>query len=118
MLPTAKSSCAFGQRNCRHGSPTDTDTVNLLNEALQGDGKDVTIDFAKTDKGNLSVYLSFVLNNTMISGYSLSSGGDRPQESLSFNFTKIMMTDIGLGAKNDEGQPATVGYDLALGNVL
>ena len=49
---------------------------------------------------------------------SLSSGGDRPQESLSFNFTKVMMTDVGLGAKNDEGQPATVGYDLGLGNVL
>lgn len=98
--------------------PTDIATVNLLNEALQGDGQDVTIDFAKTDKGNLSVYLSFTLNNTMISGYSLSSGGDRPQESLSFNFTKIMMTDVGLGAKNDEGQPATVGYDLALANVL
>ena len=98
--------------------PTDIATVKLLDEALEGDGKDVTIDFCKTDKGNLSVYLSFVLNNTMISGYSMSSGGDRPQESLSFNFTKVMMTDVGLGAKNDEGQPATVGYDLALANVL
>lgn len=98
--------------------PTDIATVTLLNEALQGDGKDVTLDFCKTDKGNLSVYLSFVLNNTMISGYSLSSGGDRPQESLSFNFTKVMCTDIGMGAKGDDGQPATVGYDLALGNVL
>ena len=99
--------------------PTDIATVKLLGEAAaEGDGKDVTIDFCKTYKGNLSVYLSFVLNNTMISGYSLSSGGDRPQESLSFNFTKVMMTDVGLGAKNDEGQPATVGYDLGLGNVL
>lgn len=98
--------------------PTDIATVKLLDEALEGDGKDVTIDFCKTDKGNLSVYLSYVLNNTMISGYSMSSGGDRPQESLSLNFTKIMCTDIGLGAKNDDGQPATVGYDLALGNVL
>jgi type VI secretion system secreted protein Hcp len=98
--------------------PTDIATVKLLDEALEGDGKDVTIDFCKTDKGNLSVYLSFVLNNTMISGYSMSSGGDRPQESLSFNFTKVMCTDVGLGAKNDEGQPATVGYDLALANVL
>jgi type VI secretion system secreted protein Hcp len=98
--------------------PTDIASVKLLDEALEGDGKDVTIDFCKTDKGNLSVYLSFVLNNTMISGYSMSSGGDRPQESLSFNFTKIMCTDVGLGAKNDEGQPATVGYDLGLANVL
>jgi type VI secretion system secreted protein Hcp len=98
--------------------PTDIATVKMLDEALEGEGVDVTIDFVKTDKGNLSVYLSYTLNNTMISGYSMSSGGDRPQESLSFNFTKVMMTDVGLGAKNDDGQPATVGYDLALANVL
>jgi len=98
--------------------PTDIATTDLLNEALQGEGQDVTIDFCKTDKGNLSVYLSYTLNNTMISGYSVSSGGDRPQETLSFNFTKIMVRDIGLGAKNEDGGPATVGYDLALGNVM
>jgi type VI secretion system secreted protein Hcp len=98
--------------------PTDIATVKLLDEALEGEGVDVTIDFCKTDKGNLSVYLSYTLNNTMISGYSTSSGGDRPQESLSFNFTKILCRDIGLGAKNDDGQPATVGYDVALGNVV
>ncbi len=98
--------------------PTDVATVNLLNEALQGEGVDVTIDFCKTDKGNLSVYLSYILTNTMISGYSTSSGGDRPQESLSFNFTKIMCRDVALGAKNEDGSPATVGYDLALGNVM
>jgi type VI secretion system secreted protein Hcp len=98
--------------------PTDIATVKMLDEALEGEGVDVTIDFVKTDKGNLSVYLSYTLNNTMISGYSMSSGGDRPQESLSFNFTKIMCRDIGLGAKNEDGQPATVGYDLALGNVM
>ena len=44
--------------------------------------------------------------------------GPLQMESLSFNFTKIMMTDVGLGAKNEDGQPATVGYDLGLGNVM
>jgi type VI secretion system secreted protein Hcp len=98
--------------------PTDVSTVKLLDEALEGEGVDVTIDFCKTDKGNLNVYLSYVLTNTMISGYSTSSGGDRPQESLSFNFTKIMCTDVTLGAKNEDGTSASVGYDLALGNTL
>lgn len=98
--------------------PTDISTIKLLNEALQGEGQDVTIDFCKTDKGNLSVYLSYVLNNAMISGYSKSSGGDRPTESLSINFTKIMCTDVALGAKNEDGNPATVGYDLGLANVM
>jgi type VI secretion system secreted protein Hcp len=98
--------------------PTDISSTKLLNEALQGEGEDVTIDFCKTDKGNLSVYLSYKLTNTMISGHSLSSGGDRPQESLSLNFTKIEMRDVALGAKNEDGSPETVGYDLALANVL
>jgi len=98
--------------------PTDIATVDLLNEALQGEGQDVTLDFCKTDKGNLSVYLSYTLNNTMISGYSASSGGDRPSESVSLNFTKIQCRDIGLGAKNEDGQPATVGYDLGAGTVM
>lgn len=48
----------------------------------------------KLDKGATSVpYLTYVLTNTLISGYSLSSGGDRPTESLTLNFTKIEFTD-------------------------
>jgi type VI secretion system secreted protein Hcp len=97
---------------------TDIASTKLLDAALHGEGEDVTIDFCKTDKSALNVYLSYTLTNTMISGYSMSSGGDRPSESLSFNFTKIMCTDVGLGAKNEDGQPATVGYDLALAAVM
>src|SRR6185312_2565050 len=67
--------------------PTDASSVALLTEALQGEGQPVTIDFTKTDKGNLTTFLTYTLTNTMVSGLSLSSGGDRPQESVSFNFT-------------------------------
>jgi type VI secretion system secreted protein Hcp len=98
--------------------PTDVATIKLLDQALQGEGENVTIDFCKTDKGDLNVYLSYSLENTMISGYSASSGGDRPMESLSLNFTKVMCRDVGLGAKNEDGSPATVGYDVALANVV
>ena len=98
--------------------PTDIASVKLLDESLEGEGTDVTIDFCKTDKGQLNVYLSYTLNNTMISGFSMSSGGDRPLESVSLNFTKIQCRDIGLGAKNEDGQPATVGYDLGAGTVM
>jgi type VI secretion system secreted protein Hcp len=93
----------------------DSSSVNLLQEALAGEGKKVTLDFCKTDKNELVKYLSFELENTMISGYSASSGGDRPQESLSLNFTKISMTETGSDAAGSTGQPSTVGYDLALG---
>jgi type VI secretion system secreted protein Hcp len=98
--------------------PVDVATTNFLNEALQGEGVDTTIDFTKTDKGQLSVYLSYVLNNTMVSGYSLSSGGDRPQESISFNFTKIATKAITLDPTNAEGSPATVTYDIGQAKVV
>ena len=98
--------------------PTDVASVKLLDEALHGSGTDVTIDFMKTDKGALSVYLEYTLTNVMVSGYSLSSGGDRPQESLSFNFTKVLFKDVTLGADNKNIGSATVGYDLGLAKVL
>ena len=96
----------------------DKATVDLLNDALQGEGVDVTIDFCKTDKGKLETYLEYVLNDTLISGFSTSSGGDRPSESLSLNFTKIMCKDTSMGAKNETGDPSSVTYDLAQAKVV
>src|SRR5262245_45509981 len=98
--------------------PTDVATIKILDEALHGEGQDVTIDFCKTDKGQLNVFLSYTLNNTMISGYSASSGGDRPQESLSFNFTKISCRDVSLGSKNEDGSPETVTYDVGQAKIV
>ena len=98
--------------------PTDNASIKLLNESLEGEGEDVTIDFCMTDKGELNVYLSYTLNNTMISGYSLSSGGDRPQESVSFSFTKFACSAVPMGDKNDDGQPATVTYDIGLAKIV
>ena len=95
----------------------DKATVKLLDAALQGEGKDVVIEFTKTDKGNLETYITFTLSNTMISGYSMSSGGDRPSESLSLNFTKIEMKVVPLGAAGGTESPETVGYDIATAKV-
>ncbi len=95
----------------------DKATVKLLNEALQGEGKTVIIDFVKTDKGKLEKFLTFTLTNTMISGYSMSSGGERPSESLSLNFTKVEMKVTPLGAAGETESPETVTYDLGLAKV-
>lgn len=96
----------------------DISTSKLLNEALQGEGVKVTIDFCKTDKGNLETYLQYVMENTMISGYSVSSGGDRPSESVSLNFTKIEFKSTQMDAKNSDGSPEIVGYDLSTAKVV
>ena len=83
----------------------DAATVKVLDAAFQGEGVAVTIDFTKTDKGKLETYLTYTLTNTMISGYSISSGGDRPSESLSLNFTKIECKLTPMGASGSVAAP-------------
>jgi type VI secretion system secreted protein Hcp len=96
----------------------DCATFALLNEALQGEGVTVQIDLCKTDKGVLVVYATYTLTNTMISGYSVSSGGDQPSESLSLNFTKVEYKYLGRDATGAEGSPQTVTYDIGLAKVV
>jgi type VI secretion system secreted protein Hcp len=97
---------------------TDIASTKLLTEALEGEGKTVEIDFTKTDNKTIEVYMKYTLTNCMISGYSVSSGGDRPSESLSFNFTKIEYKNVGMKGANETGDPDTVTYDLALAKTV
>jgi len=96
----------------------DVATVKLLDEALHGEGKEVTIDFVKTDKGKLETYMSYKLTDVLVSGYSISSGGDRPSESLSLNFTKVEFKLTQMDRANKGATGASVGYDLASAKVL
>jgi type VI secretion system secreted protein Hcp len=95
----------------------DSASVKLLDEAYQGEGKTVKFDFCRTEKSKLQVYLQVTLTNTMISGFSMSSGGDRPSESVSLNFTKIEYKVTPMGAAGAAGNAATTTYDLAKANV-
>jgi len=97
---------------------TDISSTKILNEGLQGTGQTVQIDFTKTSQGAQEVYLSLTLSDTLISGYSQSSGGDRPTESISLNFTKIEYKFINMTDPNTAGSPDTVTYDVALGQVV
>jgi type VI secretion system secreted protein Hcp len=96
---------------------TDQASLQLVNEALQGEGKKVVIDLCKTDQGKLEVFLTYTLTNCMISGFSTSSSGDRPHESLSLNFTKIELRNVSMGADAKAGNPESLTYDLGLAAV-
>jgi type VI secretion system secreted protein Hcp len=90
----------------------DTSSNPLFQDAVGGHlGSAVTIKFTTTTKDTVTTFLKYELSNTGLSGYSVSSGGDAPTESLSLNFTKVMITYTGLGEKTS-GSPDTVGYDL------
>jgi type VI secretion system secreted protein Hcp len=61
-----------------------------LKQAIGGKGEDVKIDLTRTDNSGKHVaFQKYILTECMMSGYSISSGGDRPSESISLNFTKF-----------------------------
>jgi type VI secretion system secreted protein Hcp len=95
---------------------TDSASPPLMRASLGldpvGEGKDVKIDFCKTDTSQPEPYLQLTLNNTLVSGWSISSGGDRPTETVTLNFTKVEFKNIGMGAANDTGTPDPSQYDL------
>ena len=92
--------------------PMDKSSYRWMEESLWGEGVDVQVDFCKTDKDKLEVYASYKLENCMVSGYSVSSGGDRPSESISLNFTKILYEFHEMKAKNDKGESPKAGWDI------
>ena len=94
----------------------DNASGNLLKEALGSGGKaTLVISFVRTDgTTGADVYMEITLSDTMISGYSLSSGGDKPSESLSFNFVKIEVKFTPMKADGSKGSPFPVTYDLGL----
>ena len=94
--------------------PMDVSSVSWLEAALWGEGVDVQIDFCKTDKDKLEVYSTYILNQCMVSGYSLSSGGDRPTESLSLNFAKFTYTFIKMNSDGTPGDSPRTGYDIGM----
>jgi type VI secretion system secreted protein Hcp len=94
----------------------DESTTNLLRQALWGKGKKVEFNFTRTGDDKTQIpYLKFVLTNVLLSGFSMSSGGDRPSESVSLNFTKVEISNLDSKATNEDGSPDRFEYDLSTG---
>jgi len=93
----------------------DNASQELLKRAYVGtDGEDVTIHLTTTSNQGVNTILELKLTNTLVSGFSMSSGGDNPTESVSMNFTKIESTFHNQAVEGTEASdPFTVTYDLA-----
>lgn len=90
----------------------DVSSSKLLEEALGGELKTkVEIAVVTTGKNEVKEFLRYTLTNTGLSGYSVSSGGDRPSESLSLNFTEIEIKYTAL-SPDLSGDPTIVKYNL------
>lgn len=94
----------------------DKTSPKLLDAILSGkDEQEVDIYFVNITRGDgglgTQVYAEYKLSDVLVSGYSVSSGGDRPTESLSLNFTKV---EYSYFAQNADGTttPIVTNYDL------
>lgn len=91
----------------------DASSPKLYEDSLAGAfDTAVTIEMTQTTKKGTETYLKIELTDCGISGYSISSGGDAPSESLSLNFTKIVYTPTPLDNKGNTQKGDVVGYDL------
>ena len=93
----------------------DNASPELLKRSYVGtDGEDFTIHLTTTSNEGVNTIMELKLTNTLVSGFSVSSGGDRPSESVSMNFTKIESTFHNQAVEGTEAStPFTVTYDLA-----
>lgn len=87
----------------------------IFSEACIGSGKTVKVHMCTTQKQKLETYMEYTLEDTMISGYSVSSGGDRPSESITLSFTKLEMKYIPYKDDGSKGSPIPAGYDMGTG---
>jgi type VI secretion system secreted protein Hcp len=91
----------------------DASSTKLLKAAtVDREGKKVTITFV-TVGTTPQTYLTYDLSDTIVSGYHISSGGERPVESISLNFTEFKASYTPTSEDNKAGAPARFGYDLA-----
>ena len=91
----------------------DGSSTGLFLESVKGTkGTEVKIDLVQTGDPSRT-FTRYTLTNALVSGYSVSSGGDRPSESISLNFTKIEFKYIPSKAENAQETPVTVAFDLA-----
>ncbi len=91
----------------------DSTSPKLMEQALVGKmNSKAEFAFVRTKTGGETEdYLHVTLTNCAISGYSASSGGDRPSESVSVNFTKIEYKYTSYDEKGT-GTPGAFTYDL------
>ncbi len=110
--------------NRSHGRPSlseitvtkqmENSSFGLLKEALSGNaGKKVKISVVEVNADQLKEYVVYELEEVLISGYSVSTAGDIPSESISLSYAKITASFTAADKGNKMAGQLRVGYDLA-----
>ncbi|HEY1931228.1 MAG TPA: type VI secretion system tube protein Hcp [Acetobacteraceae bacterium] len=92
--------------------PSDKTTTMLIQKGLASDSAaTVKFKFTSTAQTKIATYMAFELSGCIISNFAIAGSDGIPEETLSLNFTKIVVTftprDVGL-----TGSPTSTTYDL------
>ncbi len=94
----------------------DGSSTDLMKASLTGTkGVEAKIFFTETGEGGAEIFLKLTLKDALVSGYSTSSGGDRPGESFTLNFTDVEYSYAPQNEDGSLGDPIIVGFDIATG---
>ena len=92
----------------------------LFKESLTGSaGVKVLIDVVRTGADKLEKFVTYELENVLISSYSVSGTTESaPTETFSLSMAKLTMSYTAADGAHKGGTPERVGYDLGLGKKL
>jgi type VI secretion system secreted protein Hcp len=98
----------------------DISSTALFKESVTGAaGKLVKIKFVQTGADAVTSYMDYELEDCLVSGYSISAGGDSdPVESITLSYAKIMVNYNDFDKKNASKSPQRVGYNLTTAKPL
>lgn len=98
----------------------DSSTTSLFKEAVTGAaGKKVVIKFVHTGSDKLVEFMTYTLEDCIVSGYSISaSENGEPVESVSLSYSKVLVNYNDHDKTNKGGSPVRVGYDLSTAKPL
>ena len=91
----------------------DKSSTDLFQASLSG-AKGEACELAIVGTGDPATEICrWKFEQTLVSGYSKQSGGERPHEAVSLNFTKLEFENTELDTTNETGSPIRVTYDMA-----
>jgi len=92
----------------------DNSVAALFKEAVTGSaGKQAKLHFVRTGTKKVEEFLTYSLEDCLVSGYSISADGDEePLENITLSFSKCEIKYQDFDKNNTKGSPTISGYDL------
>ncbi len=93
----------------------DAASIPLIQQSLEGEPQDATIDFVRTGTGSgtTETYYTIVLKEAVITSFSQSAGaGGRPSEALTVSFTQVTFKGTQMDTDGSSTSPASYGWDV------